>query len=261
MNLKQKLKISLQAISRQKVIILILCTVIFNFTTQAKKKHISRHQIIENTSLIIEQETSNYIDQSYKAFSEEIDKESGFLSWKNYRDYCGLGNESLKNKSVRIWNTIYKSSIIEEIIYLNLEESYIFLGENPAKITINLKKTKDIINIYPQKILLGVGIFVIEEALELALSTILSFILISIIVNTFIKYKFKFGIWKRWSKKRRDKIEKKTKRLKFIAGTLSFIVFFFLTALFSMNENDAMKFEIKKKFLEEIRIQIDNNLQ
>lgn len=232
----------------------------FNNAMYAKKTKIaSDDTIIENTILLSTQESMNYIETCYSIFSKEMDAQSGFLAWKDMRDYFNLGEESFKNRSYRTWNSIYASDSLKKIIYNNVKIAYISLGKNHNRIKINLDNTNKAIGIYPLKILLGIGVFMIEELSEILLTTILSFILINIIVSSFVRYKFMFGIWKKWSKKRKNTVAKKIKRIKSFSAFISFLVFFLLPIVFSNIENTAIKEKIKNTFKTEVKIQIHNN--
>ena len=174
-------------------IICFLCFVSISMgTCSAKKTQAYTNMVIESTMQLVENDVDNYLENSYKLFNDSINLNSGLLGWKNIRDNVGLGDESMKEKSERIWLTVYDSTQVTTIARSHLESACIALGHNPAEIELKTITGEKQIGIYAYKIGLSFIGLILEEFFEFLLNLFAGMTIVAFVVFVYISYMFSF---------------------------------------------------------------------
>ncbi|UZR97312.1 hypothetical protein [Chondrinema litorale] len=215
-----------------------------------------KDNVKKNTIQLSSRDINSYLDLTYTAFNDSIEATSGFLGWRNVRDYLWLGEESMLEKSTRIWLAIYDSAQVNKIVQTHLEAAFIALEKEPSKIQIAGISGEKQVKIYAHRVGISFLSFLAEEALEF----IVGAILVSISLFLYISYQFKVGGWKRWSKQRRKRVSSlKAKILKRTSGAffLGFLIFTFFKGDPAENQ---LKHTIENDIFKEAEKQIIDNL-
>ena len=220
------------------------------------KDALYKELVIKNTIQLSEKDIHNYLDTTYNAFNDSIDATSGLLGWKNIRDYFLFGEETMQEKSKRIWFAVYDSSRITEIVKSHLQDAYIALNKDTTSLLLSSISGQKQINIYAHRVGISLLSLIVEEAIEILLGATV----VSIGLFLYVFFQFNIGGWERWSKKRRKKVNKiRGKILKRTSGAFFLIVLFFTLIKGDPAENQLKK-QVEKGILIEAKKQIVENL-
>ncbi len=221
----------------------------------------SKETISQITINQTQNEVNEYLSITYDSFNDSINQNSGFLGWRNVRDYFSLGKETMKEKSTRVWYSVYDSIKVTNMVKKNLEEAYISLDKDPNQINVNYISGKEEIGLYSHKIGLSIIANIFEYLLEWLAELIGSIIIAYIVVFSYVFYMFTWGGWIRWSKQRHEKVNN-TGALALKCGGYLGILLIVLSMFFSedLTENQLKK-KIETNILEQVENQIKNNLE
>lgn len=214
-------------------------------------------------------ETVNiYVNSAVDEFSVKIEDKSGFLGWKNFRDYFGLGNEGFKERIHQTWGDVYDNESLELAINSHLS----IKGLNK---TVKLQKGFSYIDNYTRTLLFPFLTIAFEELIVwLILFLAIHFLIIPYWVKNTEKKKVEFNntgsFWKDLGlfalssfsegysyQKRLEQniaISKAKWRKRLIC--FSIVAFIFLVD-FSSVMNKSLKESIKKDIIVEINEQIN----
>jgi len=209
---------------------------------------------------LVENDIDNYLENSYKQFNDSINLNSGFLGWKNIRDNVGLGDESMKEKSERIWLSVYDSTQLTTIARTHLESACIALGHNPAEIELKTISGEKQIGIYAYKIGLSVIGLILEEFFQFLLNLFAGMTFVAFVVFVYISYMFSYGGWIRWSRKRRQKVDDFKQKIVTWTRRVVIVSFIALTWYNGDLTENQIKRKIKSEIINETTIQVKNNL-
>lgn len=225
-------------------------------TINEKKQAITEIAINQTQNQVHE-----YLSITYNNFNDSISKNSGFLGWRNVRDYFSLGKETMKQKTTRVWYSVYDSIQVTNMVKNNLEDAYISLDKDPSKISVNYISGKNEIGLYSHKIGLSLIANIFEHLLEWLAKLIGSSIIAFLVVFSYVFYMFSYGGWIRWSKKRHEKVDNIGKIALKWGGYLGILIII-ISMFFSgdLTENQ-LKNKIETNILEQVESQIINNLK
>jgi hypothetical protein len=221
----------------------------------------SKDTITQITINQTQNEVHEYLSITYNSFNDSVNKNSGFLGWRNVRDYFSLGKETMKEKSARVWYSIYDSIKVTNIVKNNLEDAYISLDKDLNQINVNYISAKEEIGLYSHKIGLSIIANIFEHLLEWLAEFIGSIIISFIVVLIYLFYQFGPGGWIRWSKKRHEKVDNLVITVLRWSGNLCIVII--IISMFyrgDLTENQ-LKEKIQTNILEQVESQIRNNLK
>lgn len=243
------------------IVICFLCFIsVPTDTCSAQKKQAYTDMVIESTMQLVENDIDNYLESSYNQFNDSINSNSGFLGWKNIRDNVGLGDESMKEKSERIWLSVYDSTQVTTIARSHLESACIALGHNPAEIELKTITGEKQIGIYAYKIGLSFIGLILEEFFEFLLNLFAGMTIVAFVVFVYISYMFSCGGWIRWSRKRRQKVADFKQKIATWTRRVVIVSFIALTWYNGDLTGNQIKRKIKSELINEVAIQVENNL-
>ncbi|MDC1107371.1 hypothetical protein OAT16_11725 [Prolixibacteraceae bacterium] len=224
-------------------------------------KESEKERIFNDTETLIMSDAGDYIDKAYTQLNDSLERNGGFLGWRNIRDYYEMGDKKMQRRVKRIWFHYYKPRMVTKIIKHNLEDAFVSVGQDKVRIRVEKIDSQPVIDIYSHKIAIS-GIFlVLEEVVEFLVTLGVASLLVPLIVFLYVTYQFKYGGWKRWSNKRRKRVDafsaKVWKWSKRVAAVSFIVAMFFCDDWAHLH----MKAEIKREMMVEIHKQIDHNLE
>ncbi|QZT38268.1 hypothetical protein K5X82_05035 [Halosquirtibacter xylanolyticus] len=220
-----------------------------------------RERVFGDTETLIMADAGDYIDKAYTQLNDSLERNAGFLGWRNIRDYYEMGDKKMQRRVKRIWFHFYKPRVVTRIIKHNLEDAFVSVGKDKLRVKVKKIDSQPVMDIYSHKIAIS-GIFLIlEEIAEFILKLGIASLMVPLIVFLYVTFQFKYGGWKRWSNKRRKRVDEFSTKVwkwsKRVAG-VSFIV----GMLFCDNwAHMHMKAEIKREMMGQIHKQIDLNIK
>ncbi|QZE15900.1 hypothetical protein K4L44_08730 [Halosquirtibacter laminarini] len=224
---------------------------------QSRDKNI----IIEDTQQIIYTDTKAYIHTAYTHLTDSLDRESGFLGWKNIRDYFQLDEVSMQSKVEKIWFHFYDPKVVKKITKSNLEDALIAKGARKHRVRIHKIDTKPIIHIYAHKIVVSGVFMIIEEIVEYVMAYGIAVFFIFIIISAYVFYQFTLGGWIRWSKKRHAKVDSMTQNIWTWSRRVFGIVFFIGMLYMGDTANTQTEKYITNKILKQVETQVAYHLK
>lgn len=240
---------------------ILILVFLFSCSDDEQTTNESEQAITEITINQTENQVHEYLSITYNSFNDSINKNSGFLGWRNLRDYFSLGKETMKEKSTRVWFSVYDSIQVTNMVKNNLEDAYISLDKDPNKINVNYISGKNEIGLYSHKIGLSLIANIFEHLLEWLAELIGSIIIAYLVVFCYVFYMFTWGGWIRWSKQRHGKVNNIGEIALKWGGYLGIIIII-ISMFFNgdLTENQ-LKDKIETNILEQVECQIIKNLQ
>lgn len=200
----------------------------------------------------IDQIIDEHLENSLVVFQDSIDSKSGFLGWRNIRDYVGLGSEDFSERTLATWYKVYDNKSLEYKIQENL------VSEKSVEIEIN--KADEHISQYIHKISLSFTLLIIEGVFEFLLTLFFGQALVAVASSIFIWYQFTHNGWINWSKPRRNKLEEMVAITSKIVP-ISIVLLTVLFGLISGNFSDTVLSEkIKSDIKNDISAQIEQKI-
>ncbi|MBS9766529.1 MAG: hypothetical protein KGV44_03180 [Flavobacteriaceae bacterium] len=246
---------------RVKILGYILPIMIFTISCGNNEKlYFEDNDKIEDIKINTRNQVKEYLETIYPKFQDSINKNSGFLGWRNVRDYLSLGKETMGERTSKVWYSVYDSIQVRNIVYENIEEGAILLDRDFDNIDVDYISAKEEVTLYSHKIGLSVIAFMFEEVIESLAKLLFGSVFAALGVFCFVFYKFSFGGWIRWSQKRRDKVSDIGNKI-FRWGTIIiFISFFVVNWIIGDFTENQLKAKIENNILNKVDEQITKNL-
>lgn len=218
--------------------------------------------IIQATVDHTSSEIENYMESSISELEVRLDKESGFLGWKDIRDLLGYDSTPMEKRVKKEWRKVYKPRITEKILKKNLEKMYILKGANPKEITVKKRQRyNEAVGQYAYRTVIGwFGEFILEFA-EFITTLTFGSLTISILVFLYTFYQFSIGGWIRWSKRRKAKVDSIGEKIQVYSKWVIAAAFLIYSLL---NENPSsirLRAKVIDDIQQEIIEQIDINVK
>ncbi|MBE7693698.1 hypothetical protein G1K75_12500 [Tenacibaculum finnmarkense] len=124
------------------------------------------NESIEVSKAFLKRDLISYNEKCFSELIEKIDKESGFLGWRNIRDYFGMGSQSYSEKITVVWNEIYDNNYVNNLYITNISELTSGTRLNYNDYIIQIPKDNQVIKLYSHKIGLSTGLLIIELIIE-----------------------------------------------------------------------------------------------
>ena len=243
--------------------IFILCS--YLMTNCSSDDHIANSIHVDDN---LNETVNIYVNNAVDDFSVKIEDKSGFLGWKNFRDYFGLGNEGFKERIHQTWGDVYDNESLELAINSDLS----IKGLNK---TVKLQKGFSYIDNYTRTLLFPFLTIAFEELIVwLILFLAIHFLIIPYWVKNTEKKKVEFNntgsFWKDlglfalssfsegYSYNQRLKQNIAISKAKWRKRLFWFSIFAFIFLVdFNSVLNKSLKESIKKDIIVEIKEQIN----
>lgn len=200
----------------------------------------------------IDKIVNEHLENTIIVFQDSMDSKSGFLGWRNIRDYIGLGEENFRERTLRTWSNVYDNKDLERKIEENLITKKL--------IDIELSKADEHIGQYIHKISLSVFVLVLEGLFELLLVVFFDFVFVASAVYLFFLYQFTYGGWKRISKKRNDRASSIADKVGKYCAYLAIVVTIIIGIFSGDYSNNALTKKIKSDIQNDISAQIEQKI-
>jgi len=246
----------------EKIVFIISLLTVFSCSEEKKEETSYEDTVIESTIISSQNDVQEYLDITYKKFKDTIDAKSGFLGYKNIRDYLSLGKETMNEKTKRVWFSIYDSKKVTSIIESHLEEAYIAIDKKK----LNQIEIKEItgekqVELYAHKVSLSMLGLIIEEILEFFISLFAGMTFVAITVFLYVTYQFSIGGWIRWSTKRYEKVHNLIGSVTSWTSRIVFVIFIIVSFYNGDLTENQLKNKIEQDILNEVEMVIKDNLK
>lgn len=200
----------------------------------------------------IDKIVDEHLENTITVFQDSMDSKSGFLGWRNIRDYVGLGDESFRERTSETWAKVYHNKQLER----EIEQSLV----TQKPIDIELNNAEEHIGQYIHKISLSFVILIAEGFFDLLLDIFFGYTFAAVVVFIFVFYQFSYGGWKRMSKPRSERIN----NIGLKAGRWATYTALFVSIIIGIYSgdysNDALAEKIKSDIKNDISMQIESKL-
>lgn len=153
----------------KKILLLFFLILLFSCSKkeiQPLSEKITLNESIEVSRAFLKNNLREYNEKCFTELIKTIDDKSGFLGWRNIRDYFGFGEEELGKKIIRDWENIYDNEHANDLYKINLNELLSGTRLNKNNYIFKIPKNNNIIQLYAHKIGLSAGLLIIELIIE-----------------------------------------------------------------------------------------------
>ena len=179
----------------KKFIIILVSIIVTSCSSDTPKIGIHRYldENVEVASHFAKKDVYEYTKEKMIILKDSLDNSSGFLGWRNIRDYVHLGDETMKEKVNRIWKGIYKVKDISNLVNEHINGLASGTTLISKKFYVELEYNNYIGN-YSHKIGLSFGIMILEFIIDAFVAYWMAFVIGFIIAFVLALFGVPFNI-------------------------------------------------------------------